>query len=249
MPFFKSLLLICTLSLMPAIAAPASAAALSDAEKKEVENVVRSLLLDKEPELVIKAAQTLQDRMEKEAETKAQKNVKKNIDKINKDPDSPVGGNPKGDVTVVEFFDYSCGYCKLAQEHVEKLLETDNNVRFVYKELPILGPDSVSISKAAIASIEQGKYEAFHAALMKTKTKLSDRGVMDVAKEVGLDVEKLEKDMKSDKVEKIQKANLDLAKEIGAQGTPTFIINGKLFGGALPYEKLKEAVDKARETK
>lgn len=246
----KVLLLSCALCVLPLISQPAIAAsALTDAQRTEVENIIRELITKKEPELIIRAAQTVQERMEKDSAVKGQQGVDKNIDKIVNDPDSPVGGNPRGDVTVVEFFDYSCGYCKMAQENVEKLLDEDRNIRFVYKELPILGPNSLTASKAAIASIPQGKYVQLHEALMKSKAPMNESNVMDIAKDVGLNIDKLKKDMESEKTAKILKANTALAKEIGAQGTPTFIIGGKLFPGAVSLDQMKEVIETARNTK
>ena len=245
----KLLLLSCAVCALTLIVQPAMAGTLTDAQKKEVEEIVRELITKKEPELIIRAAQNVQERMDKDATEKGQKAVEKNLDKLVNDPDSPVGGNPKGDVTIIEFFDYSCGYCKVAQPNVEKLLEADKNIRFVYKELPILGPGSVFAAKAALASVAQGKYEKFHEAMMTTKDHLNESSVIDVAKEVGLDTEKLKKDMESDKVKKILEANVELAKVIGARGTPAFIIGGKLYPGAVPFEQMKDAVDAARQAK
>lgn len=250
MPSFKALLLACTVSLLPLLSTPVHAAdAFTPAQKKEIEEIVRELITKKEPEMVIHAAQTVQERMEKESVIKGQEGVDKNLDKILNDPSSPVSGNPKGDVTIVEFFDYSCGYCKMAQGSVEKILDSDKNLRFVYKELPILGPNSLLASQYAVASIEQGKYPAFHRALMEAKQHLTESAIIDIAKEVGLDTDKLKKDIGSEKVQKILKTNIALAKEIGAQGTPTFIIGGKLFPGALSYEQIQEAVEKVRADK
>lgn len=250
MQLFKALLLTCAISLLPSLSQPAVAAdSFTPAQKKEIEEIVRELITKKEPEMIIHAAQTVQERMEKESAVKGQQGVDKNLDKILNDPDSPVGGNPKGDVTIVEFFDYSCGYCKMAQGTVEKLLNEDKNVRFVYKELPILGPNSLTAAKYAMASIAQGKYPAFHQALMEAKQHLTENAILDIAKEAGLDTDKLKKDMASEKIEKILKSNIMLAKEIGAQGTPTFIIGGKLFPGALSADQMKEAVEAARSEK
>ncbi|MGE4351009.1 MAG: DsbA family protein [Bdellovibrionales bacterium] len=243
------LLLVGTLCLLPLVSQPAQAAALTDAQKKEVENIVRTLLTDKEPELIIKAAQAAQMRMEKESVAKGQKAVTKNLGKLTQDDNTPVSGNPKGDVTIVEFFDYSCGYCKMVQPHLEKLMNTDKNIRYVYKELPILGAGSMAASKAALASVKQGKYVEFHKALMESPGHLTESRVMDIAKKTGLDLAQLKKDMQDSQIEKTIKENVALARELGAQGTPTFIIGGKLRPGALDYEQFREAVEQARSAK
>lgn len=247
---FKTILVLSAFALLPsmAMAADASSSALTDAQKTAVEAVVRELLLKKEPELIVKAAQEVQKRMETESAAKGQEAILKNRDKLLKDPNAPVGGNPKGDVTVVEFFDYQCGYCKMAQENVLKLLNDDKNVRILYKEYPILGPVSTFAAKAALASVEQGKYIKFHEALMSVKDRLTEESVLSTAKSVGLDVEKLKKTMESEKIEKIIKDNQDLAAEIGARGTPAFIIGDKLYPGVLSVEQMKETIAEARKS-
>jgi len=259
MPSPKTLLLASVIALLPVIshaadkapAAPETAAAaistLSEAQKTEVENIVRELLTKKEPEIVVRAAQAVRQQVETANEAKSAEALKNNLDKIVKDPTSPTAGNLKGDVTIVEFFDYSCGYCKMAQPTVLKLLGEDKNVKFIYKELPILGDGSVAASKAALASVAQGKYHQLHDALMSNKGQLTDESVLAIAKSVGINTDKLKKDMTDPKIENTIKANHDLAQMLGFQGTPTFIIGDKLFPGAMPYEKLTAAVAQVRE--
>lgn len=244
MSFFRTLLIALAIG---ALSLPASAeSALTPAQKAEVEAVVRELLVKKEPEIIIRAAEAAQAKMEKETAQKGEEAIGKNLDKLVNDPDSPVGGNPKGDVTIVQFFDYSCGYCKMAQGHVEKLLSEDKNVRLVYKDLPILGDGSVKMAEAGLASVSQGKYQAFHNALMKLQKRPTEADVMEVAKSVGLDVEKLKKDMTSEKIKKIIESNRALAEELGIRGTPSFVIGGKLYPGAMQIDLLRDAVAKVR---
>ncbi len=244
----KASLAALALILLPSMALAAdSASALTPAQKEAVEAVVRDLLTKKEPELVIKAAQEMEARMEKEAVEKSKEAISKNTQKLLNDPTSPVGGNPKGDVTIVQFFDYTCGYCKMSQVHLGKFLEEDKNVKLIYKEFPILGQDSAEVSKIALASHLQGKYVPFHNALMDSKERPSVEVALKIAKEVGLDVEKLKKDMGSEKIQKTIQNNRDVAEAMGARGTPTFVIGGKLYPGALPVEQLKKAVAEVRE--
>ena len=222
---------------------------LTDAQKTAVENVVRELLLKKEPELIVKAAQEMQSRMEKEQASKSVASITENKSKIYNDPTSQVIGNPKGDVTIVEFFDYQCGYCKMVQPTIVKLIEKDKNVRVVLKELPILGPGSQIAAQAALASVPQGKYLAFHNALMEKKDRLSEETVMETAKSVGLDVAKLKNDMKDPKIEKIIKDNIALASSIGANGTPAFVIADKLHPGAIQPDMMDDLIAQARGKK
>ncbi|NTU76363.1 MAG: DsbA family protein [Alphaproteobacteria bacterium] len=250
MRFSASILGVLAIALMPtlAFAVDTPAAPFTDAQKAAVEQIVRDLLTKKEPDLVIKAVQEIQGREEKETATKGKEAVIKNHDKIFNDASAPVGGNPKGDVTVVEFFDYQCGYCKMTQEIVGKLVAEDKNIKLVYKEYPILGPDSARVAKAALASVKQGKYVKFHDALMATKEPLADDALFRVAKDVGLDVEKLKKDMDDEAIEKMVKANREVGVEIGARGTPTFVIGEQVFPGAVPLESLKQAIAEARKS-
>ncbi len=248
----KALLAVLTLTLVPCLTQAAgepSTSALTPAQKEAVEAVVRELLLKKEPDLIIKAAQEVEARMEREDTKKNREAIGKNQQGLLNDPNAPVGGNPKGDVTVVQFFDYTCGYCKVAQTQVEKFLQEDKNVRLVYKEFPVLGSGSFETSKAALASVAQGKYVAFHNALMSSKERPSGDVLFKIAKEVGLDVEKLKKDMESEKISKILDANKELAAQMGIRGTPTFIIGKNMYPGAMPLAQLKETVAKERKGK
>ncbi len=232
----------------PAAPAPTAPAVISDAQKTAIEEIVRDLLIKKEPDIVIKAAQAMQQQQDAEAANKGQQAIATNREKIFNDSTAPVGGNPKGDVTVVEFFDYQCGYCKMAREAIAKLTSTDKNVKIIYKEFPILGPVSVQASKAALASVRQGKYQKFHDALLDTKDHLTEDMVYKIAKDVGLDVEKLKKDMGGDDISKIIQANLALAGEIGARGTPTFVISDQVYPGAMQFDQLQKVVEDARKS-
>ena len=246
MSSFKLLLSAALIGFVPVLAFAADAAPFTDAQKAAIEDIVRNQLTKKEPDIIIKAAQEIQNRQETEAGAKNQQALAANRDKIFNDANAPVGGNPKGDVTVVEFYDYQCGYCKMTEEAVRKLLTEDKNVKFVYKEYPILGPNSVQASKASLASVRQGKFAKFHDALMTTKDHLTDDVIFKVAKSNGLDAEKLKKDMTDESIDKMIKANQALGNEIGAHGTPTFVIGDQVYPGALPYESLKKSVDELR---
>lgn len=247
MPFLKTIFMALLIGFMPTMAIAASS--LSEDQKAEVEAIVRELLTKKEPEIIIKAAEVVQGKMDRAVEKKGKDALVKNKDKLLGDPSTPVGGNPKGDVTIVEFFDYGCGYCKMAQKHVETLLAEDKNVRLLYKEFAILGPNSLKASEAALASNEQGKYVAFHNALMESKSRPGPGVIMDIAQDVGLDMDKLKKDMESEKIKNALKINRELGGELGIRGTPSFVIDGKLYPGAMSLDQLREAVAAARKSK
>lgn len=163
------------------------------------------------------------------------------------DPNAPVLGNPDGDVTVVEFFDYNCPYCRRAMDEVQGLLEDDSNVRLVYREWPILGEGSVFAAKAALAAREQGKYEAFHWALMGMNGRAEEASIMRVAAEVGLDTDQLRQDMQSPEIEEHITTSMSLAQSLGFNGTPSFVIGDELVSGLVEQARLVEIVETARK--
>ncbi|WP_339717196.1 DsbA family protein [uncultured Sneathiella sp.] len=160
---------------------------------------------------------------------------------------SYVAGNPDGDVTIVEFFDYRCGYCKKSFPDLMKTVEEDGNIRLVLKEFPILGPESILASQAAIAAIEQDKYMELHTALMTSRGGLTIDRIRSIASDVGIDVEKLEADMQSDEVRETVEKNYRLAKQLGIDGTPAFVINEEFIPGLISGAEMKQIVAEVRE--
>lgn len=167
---------------------------------------------------------------------------------LKEDGYSFVAGNPDGDVTIVEFFDYRCGYCKQSFPEVMKVVEADGNIRLVLKEFPILGADSFLAAQAAIASIEQGKYLELHTALMNSRGSLTIERLRNIADDVGLDVAKLEEDMKKDAVRTVVEKNYALAKKLGISGTPAFVIGDEFIPGVISTEQMHALVAAARES-
>jgi protein-disulfide isomerase len=151
-----------------------------------------------------------------------------------------------GDVTVVEFFDYRCGYCKRASGTVAQLQKDDLKVRVVSKDFPILGDESVFAAKAALAARSQGKHHALQEALFAAKGELNAANVLKLASQIGLNTKKLATDMKNPELDSIIERNRALAKELGINGTPAFILGNELMPGAVELEPLKEAVSRAR---
>jgi protein-disulfide isomerase len=226
--------------------AHAQDATLSDAQKKSVEQIVRDLLTKSEPDIVVQGLEAYQKKQEEKQKSEAVEALTKNKDRIYKDPNSPVLGNSKGDVTIVEFFDYQCGYCKMAHDEVKKLMAEEKNVKFIHKQFPILGESSTVASKYAMASVKQGKYEKFHSALMGHKGQLSESTILDIAKTAGLDVDKLKKDYADASIAKMVEESRQLGVDLGVRGTPMFIIGDKTYPGALQLDALKAAVAEAR---
>jgi protein-disulfide isomerase len=156
-------------------------------------------------------------------------------------------GNPRGNVTITEFFDYNCGYCKSLFPTLMEVVKEDGNIRVVMKELPILAPSSRTAAMAALASVKQGRYYEFHTVLISYKGKLTDQTIMDAAKTAGLDVDKLQADMKNPEVAKTVSRNIDLATVLQINGTPALIVGKNFVPGAIDKAKLKELVAAARE--
>jgi protein-disulfide isomerase len=162
------------------------------------------------------------------------------------DPASPVSGNVNGDVTVIEFFDYRCEYCKRVASAVTQLQKEEPGVRVVYKDFPILGEASVFGARAALAAWKQGKHQAFHEAMLASANELTQEEVVAIARRVGLDVEKLEADLRAPEWQAAIDRNRALANLLGISGTPGFVVGGEMHPGALDLTRLKELVTKAR---
>ena len=161
------------------------------------------------------------------------------------DPASPISGNLKGDITLVEFYDYRCGFCKKAASAVTELQKEDRRVRVVYKDLPILGEPSELAAKAALASQEQGKHQVFHEALLASHAEMTKESIMKIAVKVGLDTKRLEADMANPMWQTAIDKNRALARELGISGTPGFIVGNELVPGWLDLKGLKELIARA----
>lgn len=228
---------------------PAQAAtSLPEGEKAAIEDLIKTYLTKEHPEIVMQAMQELQKRDQASAEAKTTEAIKASKAKIYNDPNTPVGGNPNGDVTIVEFADFQCGYCKMSEPFIERVLKEDKGVRLVYKDFPVLGPQSTMAAKAALAAFRQGndKYIKMHDDLLSKKEHLNDEMIFASATAAGVDLDKLKKDMNDKAMEDHVQANLDLGVEIGVRGTPMFIIGSKVYPGALQYDQLKKAIEEAR---
>jgi protein-disulfide isomerase len=152
---------------------------------------------------------------------------------LNSDPTTPVMGNPNGDVTIVEFFDYQCPYCKAVDPRLHALLESDKNIRLISKEFPVLTPESIVATRAALASVKQGKYADYRRVMLAHKGRLTEADIFRIAGEVGLNVETLKADMKDPAVDKYIFDTMNLARSLRIAVVPGFIVNGKVLSGVL----------------
>jgi protein-disulfide isomerase len=226
---------------------PAAAAEpFSPAQEEAIGRIVREYL-KKHPELIIEALEGAEAKAKAEAADRAQTALKAKKRELEADPGSPVLGNPQGDVTLVEFFDYRCPYCKQVTPALAALLAEDKRLRVVMKELPILGKDSVLAARAALAAERQGKYSAFHHALMGVKGALSEDVVYKTASSVGLDLDRLKADIRHPEIEAQLRSTLDLAQALDIRGTPAFIIGDEIIPGAVDLATLRRKIAEARK--
>ncbi|MFO1089402.1 MAG: DsbA family protein [Hyphomicrobiales bacterium] len=229
------------------IASPALKAQNADLSDEAFGKRVRDYLMQN-PEVLRDVLQEL-DKKERDQQAQAvQTTIASKADALYRSTGDLVMGNPKGNVTVVEFMDYNCGYCKRSLPDVMKLIDNDKELRLVIKEFPILGPTSVVASHAALAADKQGKYKEFHLALMEHKGALSEAAIFEIAKSVGLDVDKLKADMQDKAVTERIENNHSIANALGIDGTPAFIIDQQLIPGAMGYDSLAEAVSQVRSS-
>lgn len=223
-----------------------SHASFSEEETRAIEDVVRSYLLEN-PEIIIEALRAFEARQRMAGEDAARQQISENRNALLDDPDSPVGGNPDGDVTIVEFFDYRCPYCKAVSPRLTQLLDEDRDIRFVYKEWPILGPVSETAARAALAAWKQGLYLEFHERLMAFAGELDEGGIFSTAADIGLDVDRLRRDMASAEIDEALQRNMALAESLGINGTPAFVIGDTLVPGAVELADLKALVQEVRD--
>ncbi len=218
-------------------------------EQTAIERTVHKYLLD-HPEVLLEVLDVLRERERAAEAERARASLAANREELVNDPASPVAGNPNGDVTLIEFFDYHCAFCKRVLKDVMTVLDDDPGLRIVFKEFPILGPDSVVAARVALASRNQDpdKYLEFHTTLMSTRGRLTQSRILAIARDVGFDAERLEADMDSPEITAMIKRNLALAAALGINGTPTFVIGDQIIPGAIDLDTLKQLVALARSS-
>jgi protein-disulfide isomerase len=235
-------LVACLLAPVPVLRAQE---ALTPAQRRAVEDAVVETLR-KRPELVLEALEALDARREAETRDRARAALVEKKRELFDDADAPVAGNPAAGAAIVEFFDYRCPYCKQMHAPIKALLADDRDLRIVRKDIPILGPDSVVASRAALAARAQGRYPAMHDALMEYRGNLDEAAVFRVARDAGLDVERLRRDMDAPAVAALIRRNMALAQALGIGGTPAFVIGETLVPGAIDGATLRKLVAEAR---
>jgi protein-disulfide isomerase len=235
--------------LLSSNAAPASAQSFSGEQRGEIERIVKEYLLS-HPELLQDVMAELEKRQTLAEAEKHRAAVKEHSATIFSSPRQVTLGNAQGDVTVVEFFDYNCGYCKRAMADMLDLLQNDAKLKFVLKEFPVLGEGSVQAAQVAAAARMQDKggkkYLEFHQKLLGGRGTADKTRALAVAKEVGFDMARIEKDMTSDEVKAQLEESFKLAEALGLNGTPSYVVGNDVVVGAVGLNTLKEKVNSAR---
>lgn len=241
--FFRRAIL--ALFLFIPLTATVQASSFTDKQEAEIERIIHDYLVSN-PEVLVKAFEALERRSEDERVSQTRDAVKEHSKALYNDAEDFVAGNPKGDVTLVEFFDYRCIYCKRSYEPLMDFIKKDGNIRLVLKEFPILGSASLEASKAAMAAQKQGRYMDMHKGLFTHKGDLDSNAIDAIAKKAGVDVAKMREDMNDpDLAGRVSRA-YRLAEALGIDGTPAFIAGGKLHPGMMDEERLTELVSALR---
>jgi len=227
---------------------PAKMAAFTPDQKQQIEKIIKDYLITN-PEIFIEVQTALEEKMEKEQAEKLKVAIAENAAEIYREPDAAVAGNPDGDITVVEFFDYNCGYCKRGLGDIVKLVESDPNVRVVFKELPILSKGSEEAARVALAAKRQGKYWEVHRALLQARGHMNEAAALRLAEKEGVDMEQLKADMASPEVAAEVAKSEELAKKMGVNGTPHFLVGDRAIPGAPEdlYQQLARHVEELRK--
>ena len=223
-------------------------AAAEDLSSGEIEQRIRDYILQ-HPEVIVEALGRFEAQQQATAANQTKSVIASRRDEIFNDVATPTGGNPEGDVSIVEFFDYNCPYCRKNTPILTELERTDPNLRFVYKEWPILGAGSEFAARAALASVRQGKYVAYHKAMMAVSGRIAEDKALEVAGTVGIDVKRLKRDMKDPAIQKAIERNHDLARALGVSGTPAFVVNDRLLPGLQEMPALQAVIRLARDSK
>ncbi|WP_081816583.1 DsbA family protein [Fodinicurvata fenggangensis] len=207
-----------------------------------MERVVENYIMEN-PEIILRALEVLETRQQEEASQARRQAVEEYGDALFESDTAPVLGNPDGKLSLVEFFDYQCGYCKQASPGLQQLLERNDEVRLVMMEFPILGEASMTAARAALAAREQDRYEELHWALMSHRGQLDESTIMNIADEAGLDRDRLRADMESARIDEELRNNYRLAENLSINSTPTFVTPSAVIPGALPPDRLEALLE------
>ena len=239
--------LISAILALAALAAPAVAQAPA-IPREAIEQIVREYIL-KNPEIVRDALTELEHRQQEEQKTSQREAIRKESAVLFNSPRGNIVGNAAGDTTLVEFFDYNCGYCKRSLGDMRTLMKSDPKLRVVLKDFPVLGPDSLEASRVALAAklqLQGDRLFEYHAKLMDSRGRVNGERALAVAKEMGLDLPRLQRDVESTEVRAAIQENVELGDRLGLTGTPAFVIGDEIISGAVGVEPMRQAVASLR---
>jgi len=243
-----AVLLAAAFALVGVTSAPAQT--FSDPQRSEIEKIIKNYLL-KHPEVLQEAMAELEKKQQVAESEKARSAIKNHSEALFNSPRQVTLGNPQGDVTFVEFFDYNCGYCKRALTDMMELMGKDAKLKVVLKEFPVLGPSSVEAAQVAVAVRMQDKtgkkYLEFHQKLLTGRGQIDKAKALATAKEIGLDMARLDKDLKSDEIGKTLEESMKLAEALGLNGTPSYVIGNDVVIGAVGLAALSQKIQAARQ--
>lgn len=238
-----------TISLLSLINTP-SYAEVDDIERTQFEKQIHEYLLQN-PEVIIEAIQLYQQRQEQQAQLNDQELIQRNAELIYNDKNSWAGGNLKGDITVVEFLDYRCSYCRRAHDELEELVKSDGNIRFVIKELPILGEESILAAQFALAVKNihgDDSYKQAHDQLMQMRGPINEKSLRALASELNLNTDEVMVGMNDPLVLDTIKQNYELAQTMQIQGTPSFVVQTQMLRGYMPLDGMREVIRQERQS-
>ncbi len=221
-----------------AVLAAGTPAPVAARDKAAIEKIVHDYILS-HPEIIPEAMTRMQDR-------EVEKLLASNRKAIETPFAGAQAGNPKGDVSVVVFFDYACPYCRQARADVERLVAADPNVRVVFRDFPVLSPASDEAAMASLSAAQQGRYLRFHDAMFETPGKVAHERTVAIVRAAGLDELRTAKDLESPALKAEISRNLELGRALGLTGTPSYVIGNRILSGAVGFERLKGAVADAR---
>jgi protein-disulfide isomerase len=226
----------------------ASAQEFSAEQKEQIQKMFSDYLMENGGVILDSVNKHQAELVEKEQEEANQK-AEGFIESLKSRDDLATAGNPEGDITVVEFFDYNCGYCTRALNELQKVLDQDNNIKVIFMDMPILGPASLEASKWSLAAQKQGKYWEYHQEIMEHKGPKDEAALEKIAKELGLDIEKLKTDKDSKEIADRLDKNIEEAQAMNIRGTPGFVIEGDITPGYIPAEEMKRIIEEKRKSK
>ena len=232
-------------TILPAQAQQSTIATDTEPNRAKIEKIIREFLL-KNPELLVEMSALLEERQQKQKNELFISNLSSIRDKLT-DSNSPVLGNPESNNVIVEFSDYNCPYCRRMGPIVKEALQENKDLKVILREFPVLGEDSLTASKAALASKYQNKYEEFHFSLINNEGRINEKVVFKIANKIGLDIQKLKKDMQRPEITAAIQQNMEMAQRLGINGTPAFIAGNKLVPGAIPKNQFSELISVAKE--